>query len=49
MQTASLQFSLPFKTTFLQVLEDVQAERACEHVPSRAEPLVSVAKTVLQF
>lgn len=51
-QIVCLQFLLPFKSTFVQVLEDVQAEHNAEspgNVPSRAEPVLSVVKTVLGF
>lgn len=52
MQILCLQFLLLFKTTFVQVLEDVQAEHNAESpgsMPSRAEPVLSVVKTMLEF
>lgn len=52
MQIVCLKFLLPFESTFVQVLEDVQAEHDAEspgNVPSRAEPVLSVVKTVLGF
>lgn len=52
MQIVCLKFLLPFKSAFVEVLEDVQAEHNAEspgNVPSRAEPVLSVVKTVLGF